>query len=191
MKEDGRDNKKRSRAGPANLRGGIAVGAFRGGIDEFRPRLGNFLGERLLKKGRPLRRHGCAGHPVSVVVRAELQVGVDKAGALLEEMEVCRAPHVRKTLSEEHKIRNEVAPREPKPCDLDEPPGLSSWIKRLFQRQGRAGPIMPIDRALRAENLVPLRLDVSHFEQDPLQISRFGFQDLFEHVEIFRRMHSI
>src|SRR5471032_44481 len=45
------DDENWSRSGLANLRGGTAVGLVRGGIEKFRPRLGNFLG-KLLPKNR-------------------------------------------------------------------------------------------------------------------------------------------
>src|SRR6266403_4632374 len=50
---------------------------------------------------------------------------------------------------------------------------------------------MPVNHALRPEDVVPLRLDIAELEQNPFQVSRLRFQDLFEYVEIFRRMHSI
>ncbi len=51
---------------------------------------------------------------------------------------------------------------------------------------------MPVKEALRAEN-IPGRflLDVSDFDENPLQFSRFCLQDLLENIEIFRRMHPI
>jgi len=71
LRQDWRDYENRRGAGLANLPGGSAVGLVRGGIEKFRPRLGNFLRELLTKNRSAFCRHGIAGQPVSVVVWAE------------------------------------------------------------------------------------------------------------------------
>ena len=50
---------------------------------------------------------------------------------------------------------------------------------------------MPVDHALGAEDIVPSGLNVAELEEHPLQVSRFRFEDLFEDIKVFRRMHSV
>src|SRR5205807_9962639 len=101
LRQDWRDYKNRHGADLANLRGGSAIGPVRGGIEKFRPRLGNFLRELLPKNRSAFCRHGIAGQPVSVVVRAEFRVRFKKTLAIMGGEKIRASAHVRELFSEE------------------------------------------------------------------------------------------
>ena len=106
--------------------------------------------------------------------------------------EIRRAPDIGELFFEKRQVQDKAAPRAPKPDEFLVPFGRAVRIERLPQSQRGARPIMPVEKTLCAED-VGLRfcVDVADFQENPLELSRFGLEDLLEHIEIFRRIHSV
>ena len=139
-----------------------------------------------------LRGHRRSREPVTVAFRSQQEVRFGTAVFSPGGEEIRRAPDVGELLLEKTKVQDQLAPRAPKPVESLIPLRVGARVDRLSQGQRRAPPIVPVEEALRAENLeVRLGFDVVDLDENPLEAARFRLQDLLEDIEIFRRIHPV